>query len=596
MNMRIVSLVALTSLLILAAACSQDNRLASPENLPTSLAGQKNGTETLGAPSIAISGGTGFAEGGVGMVGISTGVLVVDVPQDVMVAQVLLYWAGGTTGAAGDDEIMLDGSAVSGELIGGPTPFFTSGGVEYFFSAYRADITDLGLIQVGPNSVTVSGFDFDTSGGILDENNGCSIVVITDDGSAAELNLRDGLDMAYFDFAPTLDSTIPQTFGVTAADVDRLADLLVLAGSVGQERPNRIVVTTSMGDQNFDNALGSNDGLTWDSLVLSVTIPAGDTSVTVQVISIDSVDAQGASLGWVAAGLAVELPAPPTEDVSGTVFVDADNNGEQGMYESGIGNVVLDIDDGQGNVATVVTDADGHYVYGGLGGAYTVTIDLAAHLDAFNDDLGSSFAPTTPLSVVVNGATFGVDFGFVPVAEAILADLDFGELSSNARPVAYWVKLFRRGIIEEDSGRQAVGHDNGSGTDTSEGWGHDENYLSVEQLHLALDLLATLYQPEPYQFTPGNELKEAYDLLKARPRTDIERLYRELFVTELNFVTNLGLVDEADRLAVLISWGESLLVTEPANKAFEKDRASDLWNAITIFEAVNTGGGAGVDE
>jgi hypothetical protein len=69
-----------------------------------------------------------------------------------------------------------------------------------------------------------------------------------------------------------------------------------------------------------------------------------------------------------------------------------------------------------------------------------------------------------------------------------------------------------------------------------------------------------------------------------------------LLVTELNFVSGLGLVDEQDRVGVLISWGEGLLATAPGAKSADKGRDFDVFNAIQIFSAINTGGGGGVDE
>jgi len=180
------------------------------------------------------------------------------------------------------------------------------------------------------------------------------------------------------------------------------------------------------------------------------------------------------------------------------------------------------------------------------------------------------------------------------VAEAILADLDFGTMNSNAEPLAYWTKVFQRAIMEEKSSRTALGH--GSNNSSGGGWGHGEDYFSGEDLVALLDVIATLYQPEPYTFTAGDELGEAYHILKTRPKTDEGDLYRELLVTELNFVAGLGLVDEADRVAVLISWGESLLVAPPAAKALEKGLRSPLYDAFQVFQAINTAGGGGVDE
>jgi hypothetical protein len=408
--------------------------------------------------------------------------------------------------------------------------------------------------------------------------------------------------MAYFGFQPTLDATVPQIFDVTAADVDRTGQLVLMAASVGQERPNRVLVTTSLGEQVFDDVLGSNDGLTWDSVVLPVQIPAGDTSVTVQLVSLATTSPQGASLGWVGAGLVAPLPAAPTEEISGTVFVDADENGLQAMSELGIGNVVVDITNAQGTVATVVTDADGRYLFSGPGGFYTVAINLADHMEAFNDDLAASFRETTPLSVAVSGASANVDFGFTPDVEAILADLDAGGLDTNGETLAYWRMVFRRAITEEHSRRHARGHNDDRHHHHHfphgwcHAWGHNEDRPDGDQLRELLEIISGLYLTEPYQFSEDHALEDVWRILARRPRTDEEKLYRELLVTELNFAAGLGLVNEADRLGVLIAWGESVVVDDTTAKSADKAAPRTVMEAILIFEAVNTGGGGSVDE
>ena len=279
-------------------------------------------------------------------------------------------------------------------------------------------------------------------------------------------------------------------------------------------------------------------------------------------------------------------------DISGTVFVDTDPDGVQGPLELGIGNVVLDVTDSQGNVSTVQTDAEGKYLFTRAIGDYTISINLNDHFEFFNDDLDASFTPTTALSIPVSFAASVVNFGFVPDSEAILTDLDFGTLDSDGKTVEYWTKVFRRALIEEGSNRRGHNGDSAQGS----GWGHDEDYFGADELRALLATVSGLYLPEPYQFTSGSELEDVYTLLRTRPRTDDEELLRELLVTELNFVSGLGLVDEQDRVGVLISWGEGLLGTAPGAKSADKDRGSDVFNAIQIFSAINTGGGGGVDE
>ena len=590
MIFRISTLLTIMAVLVLGAGCSQDPQLNSPDANSGSTV--KNGTEVLGPPSIAIASGTGFAEGGVGMVGVDSAELSIEVPVGSQVAQALLYWAGGSTSAAGDDTISLNNILIEGELIGGPVEFFG----DYEFFAYRADITNLGLVNAGTNTFTVAGFDFTETP--LDENNGASILVIYDDGTSAAITLRDGLDMAYFGFYPTLDATVPQVFSVDPAGVDREAELVMIAASVGENRPSVIKVSTSEGDQLFDDVLGSFDGLTWDSLILTVDVPAGVDELSVQVISFDDEDLQGASLGWVTAGLAL-LPADvDTYVISGSVFVDADDDGEFGTLESGIGEVVVELLDGDGLVATAMTDFDGYYMFSAPAGSYTLNINLDDYPDDFNATLATSFDPATALSlpVTIGPDSPANDFGFKPLAEQLAMELENGDLTSDGLPVQIWTKLFRRALIEEQSERRGNGHGGGHGGGNGQGggWGHGENYFNGEELLEFTDLIEGLYLEDPYQFTDGEELREVYDILKNRPTNDEERLFRELLVTQLNFVAGLGIIEQADLVGVLISWGESLLAS--GEEAKDKSRQGDITFAFELFEAMNTGGGGDVDE
>ncbi|MCB1182715.1 carboxypeptidase regulatory-like domain-containing protein [bacterium] len=361
----------------IATGCSRQEPSVAPQAddaLVYHLNLDKNGTETLGTPSIAIADGSGFAEGGVGMVDTDSGSLEIMVPMGATINQVLAYWAGGTTGAPGDDNITLDGNAVAGDLIGGPTLFYSTDTADYHFSAYRADITELGLIEPGANTVAVTDFDFDTTGGTVDENNGVSIVVIYDDGATADLGLVDGLDLAFFQFAPTLDGTVPQTFTFGAEPTARTAQLLVIAGSVGDGRPNEVKVTTSEGDQVFTDVLGAVDLPNWDSILLDVNVPAGDTSLTVELFSTESYEPLGASLGWLASGLSVPRTPPEPAALGDRVWLDNDMNGIQDQDEPGVPGVTVQLLDCAGQVlAETTTDADGYYLFGNLApGSYNV--------------------------------------------------------------------------------------------------------------------------------------------------------------------------------------------------------------------------------
>lgn len=280
-----------------------------------------DGTEALGAPSIAIAEGSGVSIGGVGLsVGSGCpdafvpGDITVDVPAGATVQQVLMYWVGASTTATGDDSATVDGNPVTGTLIGGVTDFadfFCDGlgqTVDVQYSAYRADITGLGLFGPGSNTVSVDdldGFDFVTDG--------AGILVIWDDGSANEIQIMDGLDMAFFQFNDPLDATTPVVFSFDASDTDRIAHLPNFVGSVHTGRPNvtEIITNGPNGETTtlFD-IFNSNQGPDYDALTIPVTIPAGSTELSIELISADGTEPLGfpASFAWHTSGLVIEEP------------------------------------------------------------------------------------------------------------------------------------------------------------------------------------------------------------------------------------------------------------------------------------------------
>ena len=77
-----------------------------------------DGNETLGAPSIPISSGSGTVVAGTGLF-TQPAAIAIEVPGDALVEQVLLYWQQQTVeGDTGDDTVTVDGFEVTGMLIG----------------------------------------------------------------------------------------------------------------------------------------------------------------------------------------------------------------------------------------------------------------------------------------------------------------------------------------------------------------------------------------------------------------------------------------------------------------------------------------------
>lgn len=284
-----------------------------------------DGTETLGPPSIDLAQGSGIAVGGVGL-HAQPGTIEVTVPDDATVEQVLVYFEtghrpGDASREAHDDTIRLDGTEVTGQLIGGPTHFY--GTVES--ATHRADVTELRLVVPGSNAVEVDGLDGD------EVSDGAGLVVLySQPGRVDELFLVDGNDIAFADFEAPRDTTVPQTFTFAPSTEDRVAELGLLTASVHdpapeanpsgdqRNRPNAIEVTVGDVTTTVADPLGRAEP-EWVTGSLQVAVPAVTTSLTVRYLSEwDDTGDLPASLVWLAATLVVPAPAEPAPAVPPT--------------------------------------------------------------------------------------------------------------------------------------------------------------------------------------------------------------------------------------------------------------------------------------
>ena len=271
---------------------------------PSSEALLADGSEGgLGAPSIAVAAGSGIVVAGTGAE-TQPAIINVNVPG-TSVAQALLYWSG-EGDSPGDNTIDVEIGAVTntivGDLIGGPT-FFFNAGTPIYLTTYRADITT--LISTGANTLSISEMSYTFA------NSGAGLLVIYDDGSTSEIDIRDGQDLAFAFFAPPLDATVPQVFNFAAADAARTATLSLFFGSVGAGIPRPTLIRTTADGEvtEYPNLLGSADGPNWDTLSLSVNLPAFATSVLVEAISwVDGTGELPASFNWLVGALSIPEP------------------------------------------------------------------------------------------------------------------------------------------------------------------------------------------------------------------------------------------------------------------------------------------------
>jgi len=327
-------------------------------------------------------------------------------------------------------------------------------------------------------------------------------------------------------------------------------------------------------------------GLKWH-----LGLPSDDTGGQPFSISFPGDVAEGTVGGVIgtASGRSVaSIPGPCAGgfSLSGTVFTDANGNGDRDPDESGIADVIVTVASG-GEADTARTDAAGHWSLVKGAGTYTVSVEATGPPDAFNATLADLFTATTATSreVTVGPDAGGLDFGYAPDTQQIIADLDQDMILANGEPVRWWRRQMHAALRVHDQQ-----NDNPN---------RPVRFYDPQTLLRFLAEVQSLYLPEPFTFTPGQELEEAYGILRRHPRTDLEDLRRELLASELNHVSGRGLIGVQPGLqGVLIAWGETLVAQEEqaAAKASPDKASTLLQDAIVIFGAINSGGGGGIDE
>lgn len=273
-------------------------------------------------------------------------------------------------------------------------------------------------------------------------------------------------------------------------------------------------------------------------------------------------------------------------EVSGAVYIDANQDGARSPGESGIVDVTVTLVNGDGNVQMATTDASGGYSFMKIAGTYTVRIDAATAADDFNETLAASFDPTGPMSrtVTVGPDSPGNDFGFDPRAAEITLDLEQGILLTTGEPVKFWQRQLRAAM----SGGRAE--------------------FDAATMTLFIAEIQGLFLPDPFQFTPGSEFREAMSILSTKSKDPLLQLRKELLAAELNEVSGKGLVDAPELQSALLAWAESVVIaaSSPASPTILNNptrtllggaidgRVVDAYNLlVNINGAIGGGSGGG---
>jgi hypothetical protein len=230
----------------------------------------------------------------------------------------LLYWAGRerpcTLDASGTtcpytqpykDQVMnFNGTPLTGTVIGDETQPVSAGG-PILNIGYYADVTGI-VSAAGTGSQTFTFSDGDTASNLW-RLDGVGLLVAYQDGT--DLNtyrilVQDGLDFAYGDDPTPGENrvTTPVVFNHGTNFSDRAADLLLFAGDGDADRPDNTTISNNPTQYNILNSL---QGPEYNTIPLSINIPSGVGTTTVQMNSAPA-GQNPDSLLWQVAALRVQ--------------------------------------------------------------------------------------------------------------------------------------------------------------------------------------------------------------------------------------------------------------------------------------------------
>jgi hypothetical protein len=277
--------------------------------------------------------GLSLAAGGAGLQGIGSGSATLTVSIGGTVQAALLYWAGrdrpcpeSSPGICTvpfqpykDQVLSFDGNLITGTIIGTEgQPVSAVGPINNI--GFLADVSAI-VKAKGTGTQTFSIADGDLGSNLFRLNGATLLVIYSNpaDTNTYRLIVYDGLDFAYgADPTPgPTQVTVPITISHGSAAAARQASLLVVAGDGEPTRPDRIDISNN---PSVVNSLDGSTGFDWDNEQITIAIPGGVGSTTVQLFS-EPVNQNPDSLLWEVGALRLPLPAtppPPPNELPGT--------------------------------------------------------------------------------------------------------------------------------------------------------------------------------------------------------------------------------------------------------------------------------------
>jgi len=290
--------------------------------------------------------------------------------------------------------------------------------------------------------------------------------------------------------------------------------------------------------------------------------------------------------------------------ISGSVFIDTNQDEFKNALESGAQNVTVSITDPHGNTIGQTTSSTGEFSFdvytGDAETEYTIEVlEMTDDPGDFNEGLFTNYTPTTPvvLSVTIDSENItDINFGFAPQVEKMIQQFEEGTIALNTESSKFWEKQM---LLATNSVRTP-----GRGNKNEDIPALD---ISTELLMSYLIEIENLLLTEPFRFG-SNKFQSAYDILKPKKKSQANLLLTELLTAELNVVSGRG-SGNLDFDLALLAYAESVaaeLFSTPAAEAFNSNSTieklpvgtessltttENTINLLSAFNRTGTGGG-----
>lgn len=305
-------------------------------------------------PRFEAVGRISIVSSGVGLRGVDSGTISINVPGTEVIAA-YLYWGGVDSGiAAGDNQVTFDGTPKTADKS--YSDWWYSNQYHYI---YVAEVTS--LVSTGYADYDVEDF------GPLTQSYGAGLLVVYRDETLplSKVTILEGLDSFWFDWLnPRGPNSEVTYFDFTTANVNLDVDItLIVGGTEHDDRPNEIWTETGAGSKptnlvdppsspNGPYPLTGADGDGWDTFTNTVEVQKGDEWLGVQIESINTTSdsgypdyyGRGTSAVLIAAGFV--LPVEGNGKVTGGGQIAVEPYGKKDVGSFGFNAMWFSRDDG----------------------------------------------------------------------------------------------------------------------------------------------------------------------------------------------------------------------------------------------------------